>query len=90
MGFDNEVIKVEILNKVDKIKIYSIPGVHEVIDFREGGHKKMKCLSCHRRPCICKNKERHVYLKTSVRTEFIGDNLKEDNPFKRDYILEYR
>ena len=40
-----------------KVRLYSIPGVTEV-RFREEWKNKslsgMKCMKCHRRPCICK------------------------------------
>ena len=39
-----------------KVKLYSIPGVTEV-KFRDEFKRStssMKCLKCHKRPCICK------------------------------------
>jgi len=38
----------------DVITLYSYPGVMEVIPANRLNHDKpMKCLNCHRRPCIC-------------------------------------
>jgi len=42
--------------RTDKVKLYSNPWVQEVIDFRGGKKSPMKCLYCHRRPCVCENR----------------------------------
>jgi len=39
---------------VDTVKLYSYPGVMEVVPPNPHNHDKpMKCMYCHRRPCIC-------------------------------------
>lgn len=78
---------------LNKIKLYSNPWVAEIIE-REGGKElpPMKCLVCHRRPCICKNKKisLHVFLQRIDGTVFIADDIREENCCRQDYILEFK
>ena len=35
------------------VKLYTIPGVDEVVFRKNNGMPKVKCWKCHHRPCIC-------------------------------------
>lgn len=54
MGLLHSIKNIFGRRDIDIIKTYSYPGVMEVAPANRYNHDKpMKCMYCHRRPCIC-------------------------------------